>query len=123
MSLLEMREDMKKGGPIKPNPPDIAVLKEGDTKAIQKEMVNHPDHYGGKDNPYEVAKIVEAWGIDKDAYLFSAIKYLFRKDYKWDSIEDLKKAIWYIQRRIDLLEGEVFYVTKADLKELSEPQK
>jgi len=25
------------------------------------ETINHPDHYGGKDNPYEAIKVIEAW--------------------------------------------------------------
>ncbi len=33
----------------------------------QKEMVNHPDHYGGEDNPYEAIKVIDAWDLDKDA--------------------------------------------------------
>jgi hypothetical protein len=42
---------------------------------MDKEMVNHPDHYGGEENPYEVVKIAEATGLDKDAYLFNVLKY------------------------------------------------
>ncbi len=26
------------------------------------EKVNHPEHYGGKNNPYEAIKVIEAWG-------------------------------------------------------------
>ena len=28
-----------------------------------KENVSHPKHYGGKENPYEAIKVIEAWGI------------------------------------------------------------
>ena len=28
-------------------------------------MVNHPNHYGGEENPYEVIKVCEAWDLDK----------------------------------------------------------
>lgn len=62
-----------------------------------------PEHYLGKDNPYEVFKVLEAWGLDKDFYLGNVIKYLVRagkKDpdkYK----EDLKKALVYLNRRIE----------------------
>lgn len=34
----------------------------------------------------------------------NAIKYLWRAGLKGDPIEDLKKAIWYIQSEIDHLE-------------------
>ena len=30
----------------------------------QKEQVNHPQHYGGEDNPYEAIKVIEAWDLD-----------------------------------------------------------
>jgi hypothetical protein len=33
--------------------------------------------------------------------LGNAIKYIWRADLKNDSVEDLKKAIWYINRKIE----------------------
>lgn len=73
---------------------------------INKEMVDHPDHYGGKDNAYEAIKVINAWGYDKDFYLGNAVKYLSRAGKKDDTIQDLKKAIWYIEQKIILLEKE-----------------
>lgn len=75
-----------------------------------KEEVNHPAHYGGKDNPYEVVKIAEATGLDKDAYLFNVLKYIIRADHKLATTQDLKKAQWYLNRRIQLREGAIFHV-------------
>ena len=71
-----------------------------------KEMVNGPAHYGGKDNPYEVIKVCEAWGLDKDAYLFNVVKYVARAGKKDNTkeIEDLKKAAFYLDRKIKNLE-------------------
>ena len=71
------------------------------------EWVNGPKHYGGADNPYEVIKVCEAWDLDQDAYLFNVVKYVARagKKDKAKEIEDLKKAIWYIQHHIETLEG------------------
>ena len=43
------------------------------------ELVEHPEHYGGESNPYEVVKVAEAWCLDEDAYLFNVIKYIGRK--------------------------------------------
>lgn len=68
-----------------------------------KEAVDHPDHYGG-DTTYEVFKVVEAWGLDEDAYLFNVIKYVARAKKKGKFLEDLKKARVYIDRRIKQLE-------------------
>jgi len=72
----------------------------------QNEMVNHPNHYGGEDNTYEVIKVCEAWGLDKDAYLFNVVKYVARAGKKNPDkeLEDLKKALFYLDRRIKNLE-------------------
>jgi hypothetical protein len=75
----------------------------------EKEMVNHPAHYGGSENIYEVVKVCEAWELDKDAYLFNVVKYVARagkKDSKKE-IEDLKKASFYLERKIKNLENEI----------------
>lgn len=72
-----------------------------DTKPVDN--VNDPSHYGGKDNPYEVIKVAEAWGLDKDAYLFNVLKYIARagkKGKKGSKVEDLKKGGYYMNRRI-----------------------
>ena len=68
-----------------------------------KESINHPDHYGG-DNTYEAIKVIEAW--DLDFSLGNTIKYISRagKKDKAKEIEDLKKALWYLDRKIKTLE-------------------
>ena len=76
---------------------------------MSQEMVNHPKHYGGEDNPYEVVKVAEAWGLDKDAYLFNVLKYITRSGKKDGNppIQDLEKAAWYLNRRIDTIKRDV----------------
>ena len=79
-----------------------------------KEMVNGPQHYGGVDNPYEVIKVCEAWGLDKDAYLFNVVKYVARagkKDPKKE-LEDLKKAIFTKIARLKTSKNRVGNVEK-----------
>lgn len=73
---------------------------------MSKEMVNHPDHYGGEESVYEVVKVAEAWGLDKDAYLFNVVKYVARAGKKDTDkeLQDLKKALWYLDRKIQNLE-------------------
>lgn len=68
------------------------------------EMVNNPLHYGGVDNPYEAIKVIEAW--DLDFHLGNTVKYISRAGKKETDkeLQDLKKALWYLQRRIDNLE-------------------
>lgn len=70
----------------------------------RKETVNHPDHYGGADNPYEAIKVIEAWSLGFN--LGNTVKYISRAGKKDDSktIEDLKKAAWYLAREIQNLE-------------------
>ena len=70
-----------------------------------QDLVNHPSHYGKEGDPYETINVIEAW--DLDFCLGNAIKYISRagKKDKSKEIEDLEKAIWYIQRRIHQLEG------------------
>lgn len=62
--------------------------------------VDHPYHYGGNGNPYETINVIEAW--DLGFCLGNAVKYISRAGKKNPDteIEDLKKAIWYIERRI-----------------------
>ena len=74
---------------------------------MSKEAVNHPSHYGGSENVYEVIKVCEAWDLHRDAYLFNVVKYVARAGKKDPAkeIEDLKKAAFYLNRRIKLLEN------------------
>jgi len=64
------------------------------------EMVNHPQHYGGENNTYEAIKVIEAWNLD--FCLGNAVKYISRAGKKDASkeLEDLNKAVWYLNRRI-----------------------
>jgi hypothetical protein len=67
----------------------------------EKEMVNHPNHYGGESNLYEVIKVIEAW--DLDFHMGNTVKYIARAGKKdpTKELEDLTKAMWYLQRKID----------------------
>jgi len=69
-------------------------------------QVNHPKHYGGKSNPFETIKVIEAWELD--FHLGNVVKYLSRAGKKNHSyrkmLEDLRKAQWYLARKISLVE-------------------
>jgi hypothetical protein len=71
-------------------------------KEESKETVDHPQHYGG-DTIYEVIKVLEAWSLD--FHLGNVVKYVSRagKKNKTKELEDLEKALWYLQRRIKIL--------------------
>ena len=70
----------------------------------QKEMVNHPSHYGGEDNEYEAIKVIDAW--DLGFALGNTVKYISRagKKNKEKELEDLRKAAWYLDHHITQLE-------------------
>jgi hypothetical protein len=70
-----------------------------------QDNVNNPVHYGGADNPYEVIKVIEAWGLDGNFNLGNTVKYVARAEHKNNNVEDLKKARWYLDREIAKLEG------------------
>ncbi len=70
---------------------------------MEREQVNHPNHYGGKENVYEAIKVIEAWNLD--FHLGNAVKYISRAGKKDSIIQDLEKAKWYIERKIENLKN------------------
>ena len=66
------------------------------TGKIIYDNVNHPKHYNNHPSGIECIQITEHMSF----CLGNAIKYIWRADLKNDKIEDLKKAIWYINREI-----------------------
>lgn len=72
----------------------------------EQSAVNHPAHYGGKDNLYEAIKVIEAWGLD--FHSGNAVKYISRAGKKdpTKEIEDLEKSVWYLNRRIEWLRSQ-----------------
>lgn len=73
-----------------------------------EDKVNHPSHYTSHPSGYECIDITEHY----DFCIGNAIKYLWRAGLKTEQgyndvgkeIEDLKKAVWYINRKIQKLE-------------------
>ena len=78
---------------------------------IIPDRVNHPSHYA--DSRIEVIDYIE----DKNLgfCLGNAVKYISRAGKKQDAdldqkaktIEDIKKAIWYLERRIQEIDQEL----------------
>lgn len=62
-----------------------------------KDMVNHPPHYTDHPSGIECIQITEYMGF----CLGNAVKYIWRSDLKGNSIEDLQKARWYLDREIE----------------------
>ena len=70
----------------------------------KNDPVNHPSHY--TDGKIEVIDYIEDKGLG--FCLGNAIKYISRAGKKDQSkeVEDLQKAIWYIQRKIEQISKE-----------------
>lgn len=68
------------------------------------DVVNHPSHY--TDGGIETIDFIEAKKLPY--HLGNAVKYISRAGKKDQNktIEDLQKAVWYIERYIKVLEGE-----------------
>jgi hypothetical protein len=67
------------------------------------DTIDHPQHYNTGD--IEVIDAIEAWELG--FHLGNAVKYLARAGKKDGAVfeEDLAKAVWYINRKIDELAG------------------
>ena len=71
---------------------------------VAKDNVNHPSHYEtGKFECIDV--MVETQGVEavKAFCICNAFKYLYRHKNK-NGTEDVKKAIWYLNKLVDLEE-------------------
>ena len=58
--------------------------------------VNHPTHYTAHPSGVECIQITQHMNF----CLGNEVKYIWRADLKNDAIEDLRKAVWYINQEI-----------------------
>jgi hypothetical protein len=58
--------------------------------------INHPKHYTSHPSGIECIEITQHMGFN----LGNAIKYIWRADLKGNAIEDIEKAIWYLNQEI-----------------------
>lgn len=71
--------------------------KESYMKEAGMGVITKPQHYTkGK---FEVIDVIEDW--DLNFRLANTVKYIARHKHKGKPLEDLKKAMWYLQREID----------------------
>jgi Fe-S-cluster containining protein len=61
-----------------------------------QDNVNHPKHYTSHPSGVECIEITEHMNFN----LGNAMKYVWRASLKGNEVEDLKKAIWYLEREI-----------------------
>lgn len=67
----------------------------------KNDAVNHPKHYTSHPSGVECITVTEHMNF----CLGNAVKYVWRADEK-NGVEDLKKAIWYLQREVAKREKE-----------------
>ena len=81
----------------------MSTRKAGRRVADQVEKVNHPQHYGGADNPHEAIKCITT--NDLKFARGNAVKYILRAGKKpgEDELDDLLKARWYLDWEIAML--------------------
>tara|TARA_Y100000310_G_scaffold31179_1_gene29596 strand:+ start:2781 stop:3008 length:228 start_codon:yes stop_codon:yes gene_type:complete len=66
----------------------------------------NPDHYRFAGSRYEFTRVMEAWGLIGDHFICQIMKYCLRSTRKPEqAVVDLKKARWYLDRKIKRLEG------------------
>jgi hypothetical protein len=92
---------LSNGGPyVKGGFPHISA---DDAKLLwvkPESAVDHPQHYNqGK---FEVIDVIDDWHLG--FALGNCIKYIARAAHKGKELEDLKKALWYLEHHIKSLE-------------------
>ena len=70
-------------------------------RVIMTDNVNKPPHYTAHPSGVECIQITEHMNF----CLGNALKYIWRAGLKQNEVEDLKKAVWYLNREIERLEN------------------
>ena len=85
---------------------------------VKHDPINNPSHYAAG-RKYETIEVIEDW--DLSYRLGNSVKYISRAGRKdpAKTVEDLKKARWYLDREIEALEGArvPYSVTYEDILE------
>ncbi len=79
---------------------------EEDEEPIVCDPVNHPDHY--ETGSFECIDVMEEvfgkYNL-REYCLINAFKYLYRCKRKENTLQDVKKAAWYLNKYIDICEN------------------
>jgi hypothetical protein len=80
---------------------DIIAYRVVKSEASEDDIVNHPPHYTTHPSGIECIDVTK----HMDFCLGNAMKYLWRAGEKDETktVEDLKKAVWYINKKIEML--------------------
>lgn len=72
--------------------------------------VNHPSHYADN-GPFECIELTEQF----DFCVGNAIKYVWRHNDKGKPVEDLSKALWYLNRETNRIGGTIYVPSSEPL--------
>jgi Protein of unknwon function (DUF3310) len=96
--MRKRKNEKKIGGEQVIMPPNSVM---GMEPLLVDDMINHPPHYTfGK---IEAIDAIEDWQLG--FHEGNVVKYVARAKYKGTELDDLKKAAWYLNRRIEKMEG------------------
>ena len=68
---------------------------------VNEEKVDHPSHYNS--GKIEAIDAIEDWNLG--FHDGNALKYIARHKHKQNPCEDIEKAIWYLQRHLEILKA------------------
>lgn len=107
LTLLRAHELARPPVPVDPRPRTLAPARPQPARVAGSDPVNHPSHYA-LPNGLEAIDVLEAlhrYGT-LDFRIAAAIQYLWRLCIgKENSLQDAKKAVWYIERWIKQNDG------------------
>ena len=78
------------------------------------DLVNEPPHYKAHPSGIECIQITEHMNF----CLGNALKYIWRSDHKGADIQDLEKAMWYLQREIMRRRAELIKTSGMEIDDL-----
>jgi hypothetical protein len=82
--------------------PPIEMCPPPEFSRSDSDPVNSPDHYTWHPAGVECISIIEVFPHN----IAAAMGYLWRHDHKGEPIQDLRKAVWHIEREIKRRGGE-----------------
>lgn len=83
------------------------------------DKVNHPKHYNSHPSGVECITVVRHMNFNKG----NAVKYVWRAGDKGNEIEDLQKAIWYLNDEIERIRTEASKKSSAKLQKNTQRRK
>lgn len=99
------------GSDFEPLSYEAYMKKYGHTEFAEKakeDNINHPTHYNSYS--FEVIDIIDEvvphYSSSYAGNIQNAIKYIFRAPFKGTLRDDLKKAVWYLNHAIDIIDKE-----------------